>query len=130
MFGTGDRLNLSFAQLDVTLTLGSIDLTVAGQTIGTGFETSPAAIAAFVSQLEEMYRTLSGAAALYDYLDQIELIFELLDARFGSIRVSGRFSKEAGGSAGTSRPSRVLIRFENLMTDQSALPEFIQGLAE
>ena len=127
--GTKCRLTMSLAPLDADTTLGSVDLTVNGQTIGTGFETSPQEADLFVRQLEWMHQHLSGDASIRGYMNRTMIKFAMGDPRFGRVLVSGEFTVAFGGGD-PPYDDRVTVRFDKLTTDQSYLPEFIRGLRE
>ena len=76
-----------------------------------------------------MHRDLSGEASLRRSMHRTVIKLAVTDARFGRVAASGEFVVEVFGD-GRSYGSGVFVRFKNLMTDQSYLPEFIRGLGE
>jgi hypothetical protein len=118
---TDGHLTLSFRPIDDDLTLGTIELALNGQSTRCDFYIGPAEIALFLRQLEWMHRDLSGSASIRGDRD-MQVEFRMTDPRRGAVSVSGRFRADV-------YPGSMTVQFDDLMTDQSALPEFLRDLA-
>jgi hypothetical protein len=114
--------------LDPDDDLGSIDVTIMGQTIGAGFDVAGRDVRQFVEEVSALHRRYEGSASLKDvWGKQFELELALTDRRFGTISVRGWFFKEARYGVEDPRPG-LMVRLDNFTITQDMLPEFIRQL--